>query len=235
MTALPLAGRVAVVTGATGGLGGALARQLAEAGAHVVACGRKPRKLETLHSRCAADGIALQLYPLDLEGAAPADLEQLVADVLAEYGRLDLLVHCAADFPGLTPLALADPAAVARALHVNLTARIWLTQAALPALAATAGRVEFVVDAAVRGGQPYWGGYGLAQAAQHALVSMLQAEQGAAGVQVGLWQPSPMPTALRARAYSHETETVSAPDAAARAWLAALCGRASRAAVDAID
>ncbi|KRG76200.1 hypothetical protein ABB30_10380 [Stenotrophomonas ginsengisoli] len=219
MSPAPLAGQVVLVTGASGGLGGAMARVCAAAGAEVVASGRHLRRLEALYQTVQQAGGAIQLYPLDLEGAQPEDLQQLIERIAAEYGRLDLLIHCAADFPGLTPLAHADPAAVARAVHVNLTARIWLTQAALPALRAVAGGVVFAVDRPERGQQAYWGGYGLAQCAQHALVQMLGLELANAGVWVQALAPAPMPTALRARAYGHEVEVIRRPDEVAASWL----------------
>lgn len=214
-----LAGQVVLVTGASGGLGGAMVRVCAAAGAHVVASGRHLRRLDALHRQVHAAGGQVQLYPMDLEGAVPADHQQLVEAVLAEYGRLDLLVHCAADFPGLTPLQHADPAALARALHVNLTARLWLTQAALPALQQSAGRVVFAVDRRERASQAYWGGYGLAQAAQEGVVAMLRAELAGGGPCVDLLQPPPMPTALRARAYGHEVEPIRSPQQVAASWL----------------
>ena len=219
MTAAPLAGQVVLITGASGGLGGAMAQVCARAGADVVASGRHLRRLEALYQTVQQAGGAIQLYPLDLEGAQPGDLQQLVQSIVDEYGRLDLLIHCAADFAGLTPLAHADPAAVARALHVNLTARIWLTQAALPALQAAGGGVVFAVDRPERGQQAYWGGYGLAQTAQHALIQMLGQELANTGVWVQRLAPSPMPTALRARAYGHEVEAISRPAEVAASWL----------------
>lgn len=219
MSAGLLAGQVVLVTGASGGLGGAMVRVCAAAGAHVVASGRHLRRLDVLYRQVQAAGGQVQLYPMDLEGAGPGDHQQLVESVLAEYGRLDLLVHCAADFPGLTPLQHADPAALARALHVNLTARLWLTQAALPALQQAGGRVVFAVDQGERAGQAYWGGYGLAQVAQEAVVAMLRAELADGRPCVDLLQPPPMPTALRARAYGHEVEAIEQPLQVAASWL----------------
>lgn len=113
----------------------------------------------------------------------------------------------------------ADPAALARALHVNLTARLWLTQAALPALQAASGTVVFALDQAQRGEQAYWGGYGLAQSAQHALMAMLRAELHNSRVQIHALCPPPMPTALRARAWGHEVAQISRPLEVAAAWL----------------
>lgn len=216
MSGAALAGRVVLLTGATGGLGGALAGQLAADGAIVIASSRQVRRLERLHAGITAAGGHCQLYPMDLAGASPADLDECVGRILQAHGRLDALVHCAADFPGLTPLAHVDPAVLARTVHVNLTARIWLTVAALPALEASAGVVALVHDAPARTAAPYWGGYGLAQQAQAALATMWQGETGGR-VRILSHVPDPMPTALRARAHSHETGPVSRPqDEAAR-------------------
>ena len=146
----------------------------------------------------------------DLEGASPDDHLELAERIEAELGRLDGLVHCAAHFNGLTPLPHADPAEVARAVHVNLTARQWLTQACLPLLErADAGVVVQVLDDPARVGKAYWGGYGLAQHALHALVPMLQAELGSQGVRVSGLQPGPMRTGLRAAAYIAETDAAA--------------------------
>lgn len=211
-----LAGRVILVTGATGGLGAAAAAACARAGAELVLLGRRVPALERLHDAIAAQGPAPALYPLDLEGAGPDDYLELAERIATGCGRLDGVLHCAAEFRGLTPLQHTDPADFARAIHVDLTARWWLTQACLPLLArAPDGAVVFALDApARRGGEgAFWGGYGLAQAAQAALVPMLQAELGAAGPRVSGLRPGPMRTALRARAFQPNTDTQARPPA----------------------
>ena len=113
------------------------------------------------------------------------------------------MLHCAAEFKGLTPLLHTDPADFARALHVNLTARWWLTQACLPLLQRAAdGAVVFAIDDLALTGRAFWGGYGLAQHALATLVEMLAAELGAnSPVRVSGLQPGPMRTALRGRAF----------------------------------
>ena len=164
------------------------------------------------------------LYPLDLEGATPDDYAELAARIGERFGRLDGLVHCAADFPGLTPLAHTDPAAFARALHVGLTARWWLTQACLPLLQASAsGSVVFVIDPAPAAAPAYWGGYGVAQHGLEALVAMLAAETAATPLRVHALRPGPMRTPLRARAYAADGDRVARdPSAFAAACVEAL-------------
>jgi len=207
-----LDGRVVLVTGAHGGLGSAAATACARAGATVVLLGRKVAKLNRLHDAIAAQpgAAAPLLYPMDLEGASPDDHLALATRIDDAFGRLDGLLHCAAAFAGLTPLEQTDPAALARAIHVNLTAPVWLTQACLPLLRRSGdGAVVFALDDPARVGQAYWGGYGLAHLALDGLVGMLQAEQGAGGVRVSGLRPGPMRTPLRARAFVEEDDVAA--------------------------
>ena len=205
----PLAGRVVLVTGAHGGYGRAVALACARAGATPVLLGRKARKLEQLADALEKEGAQPLLYPLDLEGATPDDYAELAARVNERFGRLDGLVHCAAEFAGLTPLAHTDPATFARAVHVDLTARWWLTQACLPLLQASAGSVVFVIDPAPAAAPAYWGGYGLAQHGLEALVAMLAAETASTPLRVRALRPGPMRTPLRARAYAADGDRVA--------------------------
>lgn len=199
--------RVVLVAGAHGGLGSAAAVACARAGATVVLLGRKVPKLNRLYDAVAAAGPEPLLYPLDLEGASADDYAELAQRIDGELGRLDGVLHCAANFPGLTPLLQTDPAAFARAIHVNLTSRWWLTQACLPLLAkADDASVVFVVDDPARVGKAYWGGYGLAQYALAGLVGMLQSELAGSNIRVSGLQPGPMRTPLRARAYVEDRD-----------------------------
>ena len=199
--------RVVLVSGAHGGLGSAAAVACAQAGATVVLLGRKLPKLNRVYDACAKRGPEPMLYPLDLEGASPDDYAEMVDRLFRELGRLDGVLHCAAEFRGLTPLEHTDPAAFARALHVNLTAPWWLTQACLPVLKQSAdAAVVFALDDTQRVGKAYWGGYGLAQHGVGALVGMLQAELGNASVRVSALQPGPMRTSLRAKAYVEDED-----------------------------
>ena len=208
---MKLDGRVVLVTGAHGGLGSAAAMACARAGATLVLSGRKVPKLNRVHDAIAhASGKAPLLYPMDLEGASPDDHLDLARRLGDEFGRLDGLLHCAAWFAGLTPLEQTDPAALARAVHVNLTAPLWLTQACLPLLRrAPDGAVVFAVDDPARVGGAFWGGYGLAHLGLAGLVPMLQAELGAGTVRVAGLRPGPMRTPLRAKAYVEEGDVLA--------------------------
>ena len=197
-----LAGRVVLVAGAHGGLGSAASIACARAGAQVVLLGRRMPQLNRLYDSVAAQGTEPLLYPLDLEGASPDDYAEMASRIEGELGRLDGVLHCAAEFRGLTPLLHTDPADFARALHVGLTAKWWLTQACLPLLSkASDPAVVFALDDLALTGKAFWGGYGIAQHGLATLVGMLQAELGAQGVRVSGFQPGPMRTGLRGRAY----------------------------------
>lgn len=205
-----LADRVVLVTGAHGGLGSAAALACARAGATVVLLGRKVPKLNRLYDTLAAAGPEPMLYPLDLEGASPDDYAELADRLANELGRLDGVLHCAAEFAGLTPLLQTDPAVFARAIHVNLTAPWWLSQACLPLLSkSTDGALVFALDDPARVGQAYWGGYGVAQHGLASLVSMLHAELANSTVRVSGLRPGPMRTPLRAKAFVEETDRSS--------------------------
>lgn len=214
-----LAGRVVLVTGAHGGLGGAAAKACARAGATVVLLGRRVPKLGRVYDAIRASGPEPALYPMDLAGADPADHETLAAKIVAELGALHGVLHCAAEFTGLAPLEATPPEAFVRNLHVNLTAPWLLTQACLPHLrAAGDSAVVFVSDDPARVGGAYWGPYGLAKQALEALVRQLGAETDTGPVRVAGLQPGPMRTDLRARAYADEARLrVPSPEAYAAA------------------
>lgn len=197
-----LVDRVVLVVGACGGLGREASLACADAGAKLVLLGRKVPRLNRLHSTITALGGEAVLYPLDLEGAGPDDYAEMAARIDEAFGRLDGVLHVAAEFPGLTPLEHADPAGFARAIHVNLTARWWLTQACLPLLRrAPDSAVVFAMDDPERTSQAYWGGYGVAQRGLEALVAMLHAELASTPVRICGLRPGPMRTPLRAKAY----------------------------------
>jgi NAD(P)-dependent dehydrogenase (short-subunit alcohol dehydrogenase family) len=224
---LALGGRVVLITGANGGLGAAAAAACTRAGATVVLLGRKLPKLNRVYDALAQIGPEPLLYPLDLEGAQPDDYAEMAARIDSELGHLDGVLHCAADFPGLTPLAQTDPAAFARAVHVNLTAPWWLSQACLPLLAKSPdSALVFALDDPQRVGQAYWGGYGAAQHGLAALVGILHAELANSSIRVAGLRPGPMRTPLRARAYVEENDrSARDPGAYAEACVSLLSAR----------
>lgn len=214
---LALDGRVVLVVGALGGLGSATARACTAAGAEVVLLGRRVPKLNRLYDELVAAGGKAAIYPLDLEGATPADYADMAERIEAEFGRLDGIVHAAANFPGLTPLELTEPEAFARAIHVNLTAPMLLTQACLPLLKKSRdSAVVFVSDAPARIARAHWGGYSVAKHGLRGLVAVLGDELVNTPVRVSALEPGPMRTSLRGRAYFGENPA-RWPDASAYA------------------
>jgi NAD(P)-dependent dehydrogenase (short-subunit alcohol dehydrogenase family) len=210
-----LDGRVVLVAGAHGGLGSAAAVACARAGATVILLGRRPAKLNRVYDAVAAAGAEPLLYPFDLEGASPDDHLALATRIDRELGRLDGLLHCAAEFRGLTPLEQTDPAALARAIHVDLTAPVWMSQACLPLLRrAPDSALVFTLDDPARYANAFWGGYGLAQHALAGLVPMWHAELAKTPVRVSGLRPGPMRTALRARAFVEEDDRIARDPAA---------------------
>ena len=215
----PLKERVILVTGAHGGLGAEAAKACSRAGATVVLLGRKVPKLGRVYDAIKALGPEPALYPMDLAGADPADFEALADTIGRELGRLDGVLHCAADFAGLTPLENTLPEQFARQIQVNLNARWFLTQACLPLMRKSDdAAVVFVLDAPARVLRPYWGAYGLTQLAGEGLVRMLHAETDTTVVRVSGLQPGPMRTPLRSRAFVDEAMLrVPGPEAYAAA------------------
>lgn len=215
-----LAGRVVLVAGANGGLGQAAAKAIAAAGATVVLLGRRVPKLSRLYDAIEqAGGPQPAIYPLDLEGATPADYAELAERIEAELGRLDGILHAAAHFGGLRSVESTEPEDWIRALHVNLTAPLLLTRACLPLLRRSEdAAVVFVQDDAARIRRAYWGGYAIAKAGLEGALAVLHDETANSPVRVAALRPGPMRTPLRARAwFGEDPATVTPPEAYAPA------------------
>ena len=206
------AGRAVLVTGAGGGLGQCVAVGAARCGAEVILLGRTVRKLEAAHDRIVeAGGPQPAIYPMDLSGAGPADYAELADRIEQAYGRLHGIVHAAAAFSGLAPLAHLEPEDWLRTVHVNLTAPFLVTTACLPLLQRVPdAAVVFVGDAHGRHARAYWGAYAVSKAGLEGLVKVLAEEVESAGTpRVVCARPGPMRTGLRRRAFPAEP-----PDAA---------------------
>jgi NAD(P)-dependent dehydrogenase (short-subunit alcohol dehydrogenase family) len=213
-----LDGQVVLITGAAGGLGSALARQAAAAGATVVLAGKRVRPLERVYDEIvAAGGPEPAIYPINLEGATPAEFAALADTIGEQCGRLDALVHAAAGFGGLMPLESLPPEDWLRTLQVNLNAPFALTQQCLPLLRESRGTCLFVLDDEARVGKAYWHAYGVAKFALRGLVSQWSQELESAGVRVIAFTPPPMRTTLRARAYfAEDAEQIPSAEGPAR-------------------
>ncbi len=216
-----LAGRTILITGAAGGLGRATALACARARASVLLVGHKVRALEKVHDDIVAIANAPQpvIQPIDLLGATPADYENLAETIGNELGGLDGIVHAAARFEGLTPIAMHRPKDWVETLHVNVSAPFLLTQALMPLLQArTDSAAVFVLDDRERMGRAHWGAYGIGKAALEGFVAILHQETEGSPLRVHALLPAPMRTALRRMAwFGEDATTVATPDAAAQA------------------
>lgn len=215
-----LANRVILVTGAYGGLGAAVARAAGRAGATVVITGRRRRQLEQLYDAMLAEQLPEPvIHPLDLEAATPNDYQAVADGLERDFGRLDGIVHAAASFDGLTPIAMHKPDEWLRALHVNVSAPFALTQACMPLLsAAPDSAVVFVLDDPALVRKAHWGAYGVAKAATERFVEILHQETENTALRAHALLPAPMRTALRRQAYfGEDTSQLPLPDASAEA------------------
>ena len=224
-----LAGRVILVTGAYGGLGGAVTRAAMRSGATVVITGKRKRGLEKMYDALRDEGLAEPvIHPLDMEAATPKDYTALAEGLERDFGRLDGIVHCAVSFAGLTPIAMHRPDEWLRAMHVNVNAPFALTQACLPLLTrASDSAAVFVLDAPELVQRAHWGGYGVSKAALERFVAILHEETDESALRVHAMLPAPMRTALRRLAYFGEDSMQQpTPDAAAQAAVYLLSAQA---------
>jgi NAD(P)-dependent dehydrogenase (short-subunit alcohol dehydrogenase family) len=217
-----LSGRVALVTGASRGLGAAVAVELARLGVHVVITARTQGGLDDTDDAIRAVGGTATLLPLDLR--EPDRLEDVAPSIFVRFGRLDILVHAAAVLGKLTPVSHALASDRTEVLAVNTLAAWRLIQSCeAPLRQSDAGRAVFVTD--IRADDPlaYWGPYGASKAAAANLVLTWAAEVATTTLRVNLFDPGPMRTRLRAAAFPGEDPgLVPAPGDAASA-LATLC------------
>jgi NAD(P)-dependent dehydrogenase (short-subunit alcohol dehydrogenase family) len=212
-----LSGRVIAITGATGGIGRALALDCVRAGADVILVARNVQKLQGLRAELEQlrAGAAL-MAPLDLERALAKDYDTLATALLERYGRLDGLVHCAAILGTLTPIEHYDVPTWCRVLHVNLTAAFALTQVLLPALRKSPdASVIFSSSTVGREGRANWGAYAVSKFGVEGLVQVLASElAGNSSIRVNAINPGPARTMLRRSAYPAENlESVPKPEA----------------------
>jgi NAD(P)-dependent dehydrogenase (short-subunit alcohol dehydrogenase family) len=215
-----LTGRVVLVTGAYGGLGSAVARAAARAGATVVITGKRKRQLEQLYDAMMSEGLPEPvIHPLDMEAATPTDYAALAEGLERDFGRLDGIVHAAASFAGLTPIAMHKPDAWLRTMHVNVSAPFALTQACMPLLlGAPDSAVVFVLDNPELLQRAHWGAYGASKAALERLVAILHQETDDGAMRTHALLPAPMRTTLRRMAYfGEDSMQLPLPDAAAQA------------------
>jgi len=203
-TAKPLAGRTALVTGASRGIGAATAQELARAGAHVILVARKVKALEEVEDAIHASGGTSTIAPLDL--TEPDAVSRLAGAIAGRWQSLDVLCLAAAYLPELSPISQTDPKQFNQALLTNLVA----SQALLAGFdmllrRAEAGRVIGLTSSVGSAPRPYWGAYSSTKAGFENLLETYAAEvERISKVRVAIIDPGATRTEMRARAYPGE-------------------------------
>ena len=197
-------GRIALVTGASRGLGAALAEGLARRGFHVLAVARTVGGLEELDDRIRASGGSATLAPMDVTDAAA--MQQMVQAVAERWGGLDLWAHCAIHAAPLSPAPHIDGKDWSKSLLAKVEVVRGLIALIEPLLRIRQSTALFFDDP--RAGQKFFGAYGATKAAQIALVRSWQAENAAIGPRVVIAEPAAMPTATRGRFFPGEDRAV---------------------------
>ena len=219
----PLTGRVAIITGASRGIGAAAAIELARLGAHCVLTARSQGGLEETDDAIRALGGQATLLPFDL--ARDADkLDPLGPSIFERFGRLDILVHAAGALGTLTPVAHITPRDWAEVVAVNLTAAWRLIRTLDPPLRASdAGRAVILTAGQARNPAPFWGAYGATKAGLEHLTATWAAEVAHTPLRVNLYDPGPVNTRLRATAMPGEDPMSIAQPSEVAPRIAALC------------
>ena len=199
-----LESRVALVTGASRGIGMAVARRFAAEGAHLVLVARTVGGLEELDDAIRqAGGQGATLVPLDLREFDAID--RLGASLYERHGRLDVLVGNAGVLGTLSPLGHIGPNDWAEVMDINLTANWRLIRSLDPLLRQSdAGRAIFVTSGAAAAPHAYWGAYAVSKAALEMLVTTYAAEIAKTPVRANLLDPGAVRTAMRASAFPGE-------------------------------
>jgi NAD(P)-dependent dehydrogenase (short-subunit alcohol dehydrogenase family) len=223
-----LSGKLAVVTGATRGIGYSCARALAKAGAHVILIGKTQSALESLYDRITAAGGQATGVPLDLTDYEAID--RLGASIFERWGKLDILVGNAGLLGQLTPASHIGPEEFDKTFAVNVTANMRLIRSLEPLLLqAEAPRCVFVTSAAVAKNRPFWATYAASKAALNALVLSWAAEHKKRDFRINLLNPGPVRTQMRAKAMPGEDpDSLTRPDDLAPLFLELLSAEEKR-------
>lgn len=203
MSSLTLKGRIALVTGASRGIGRAAAIALSRQGAHIIAVSRTQGGLTDLDDEIKTHGGEATLVPLDVCDGKGVD--RLGGAIHERWGHLDILVGNAAILGPLTPINHIDPKVWDKLLAVNLTANYRLLRSMDTLLRASdAGRAIFVTSAAATSHKAYWGGYGTTKAALEAMVKTYANEMANTTVRANLLDPGTVHTKMRTQAMPGE-------------------------------
>ena len=213
--AKPLENKIALITGASRGIGRAAAKALAAAGTHVILVARTVGGLEEADDEIRKAGGNATLVPLNLKDFDA--LDRLGASIFERWGRLDAFLGNAGVLGAMTPLTHLEPKTFEELLDVNVTANWRLIRSLDPLLRLSeAGRVLFVSSGVARKHVAFWGGYAMSKAALESLALTYAAECEGTNIKVNLLNPGPIRTAMRAKAMPGEDpQTLPPPEALA--------------------
>lgn len=208
--------KVALITGASRGIGRAAALEAARRGWHVVALARSQKALESLDDEIRAAGGAAALAPADLKDFDA--LDRLGQALFERFGKLDALLANGAVLGEITPVFQAKPSMMEEVFATNVLANQRLIRAMDPLLRGARGAAVFVTSRAARDPRAYWGAYAASKAALEALALCYAEEVRVAGVRVHLFDPGRVRTAMRAKVYPGENPAaLPAPERVAAA------------------
>ena len=200
--------RIIMVTGAGSGIGRAAAKAYAAHGATVVLVGRTVSKLETVYDEIEADGHPKPaIVPMNFEGAAVKDYEELAMTLEDNFGQLDGLLHNAAILGDRSPVELYDPEVWNKVMHVNATAPFLLSRAMIPLLRKSDdASVIFTSSGVGRRAKAYWGAYAVSKFAVEGLCQLMAEEldDDRHNIRVNSLNPGATRTNMRAHAYPAE-------------------------------
>ena len=222
--AKPFSGQVALVTGASRGIGAATATALAAAGAHVILTARDAKALEKVEEAIFAAGGSATIAPVDL--AEPEGVARLAAGIGQRWKALDIMVQGAAYFPQLTPVTQLDSREFNKTLTLNLMAQQALLAHCDRMLKASKdARIVALTSSVGQAPRAFWGAYAASKAAMEALLIAYAEENRAIGhIRVAIVDPGATRTAMRARAYPGEDPASVKPPEAVADRLVALLG-----------
>ena len=207
-----LDGRIALITGASRGIGAAVAEAFAREGAHVILAARTVGGLEETDDRVIAAGGTATLVPMDITDTEAVN--RLGASIYERWGKLDILIANHGILGALMPMNQYDPKTWDEVVAVNLTACQRLIRSVDPLLRQSdAGRAVFVTSGAAVGERPFWGAYAVTKAALEAMVRSYSAESKSTTLKINLLDPGATRTAMRAAAYPGEDpNTLKTPE-----------------------
>ena len=209
-----LANRVILVTGATRGIGRAVATDLVKHGATVILHGRDARTLDALYEELRKLGPEPAVAALDLERAQAAEYQHLTAQITERYGRLDGLLHNAAILGDRSPIEHYDIGLWQRVMHVNVTSAFILTRCFLPLLRNSKdASIVFTTSGVGHRGRAYWGAYAVSKFAIEGMSQVLADELENTSIRVNSINPGRTRTRMRAHAYpAEDPKTVPLPE-----------------------